>query len=532
MDGMPRLDGDVVLRLLDAVDGADLAKKIDEAALAEMYVKTALLRRKGALGTRWRTAGAVLWIIQYGVLMLSAISLGAALVYLRFILVPLLMAYFITFILSPIMDCFEQRPLVLFGMTLGKSTCGKFQQSRVRRRAGDGYLGEFLDFLVMLKVPHLISVLLTFVVATTMLGAVGYMVKTSADDFVSQSDVLKARADTIIDSIFESLERTGVKVRRDEGSSLFGGSADQGGAAYSLNVIKDVVTYILGAFWNVVIVLLLSVYLLIDRKGTRTIHGNNVILMEIEEMCQHYLKLKTATSLFTGVASGTLLYVLGVKLAFIWGLLTFMLNFIPNIGSMIATALPIPLVLMDDNLGVLTKLAAFWLPGTVQFYVGNFLEPKIFGNSINCTPISVLAALVLWGSLWGVPGAIVSVQLLAACKICLMHADHPLARYLLKLIQEDATIDEKKERERTGRIAHVVKAFDPILSVQMLGEQMQGRSPPRQGAAAAEEEQSPARQPATPESAVDETEMTAPSSRFSAPQSRYHAEPLGVEDDL
>ena len=60
--------------------------------------------------------------------------------------------------------------------------------------------------------------------------------------------------------------------------------------------------------------------------------------------------------------------------------------------------------------------------------MGNALEPVVFGKSLNMTPLSILGALVIWGSIWGIPGAILSVPLLGIQKICLDHSNHPMAR--------------------------------------------------------------------------------------------------------
>jgi AI-2 transport protein TqsA len=126
--------------------------------------------------------------------------------------------------------------------------------------------------------------------------------------------------------------------------------------------------------------------------------------------------------------------------------LSFLLNFIPNVGSMIAMVLPLPIVIVDDNLSTFQKVGAFAGPGAVQGYVGNALEPMLFGKSLNMTPLSILAALVIWGSLWGLLGAILSVPLLGIQKILLQRTNHPIAKYCVMLIREDPTIDEAAEQ--------------------------------------------------------------------------------------
>eukprot|EP01043_Picozoa_sp_COSAG02_P007815 COSAG02_NODE_240_length_27672_cov_67.291445_22_plen_239_part_00 len=165
-------------------------------------------------------------------------------------------------------------------------------------------------------------------------------------------------------------------------------------------------------------------------------------MSEIEKQVTGYISLKTALSVLTGAVVAVILVLLRVKLAVMFGILSFVLNYIPNIGSMIAMFLPMPIVIVDKNLEQWQKIGAFVGPGAVQAYVGNALEPMVFGKSLNMTPMSILAALVIWGSVWGIIGAILSVPMLTIQKILLTKANHPLAKHSLAMIREDASIDE------------------------------------------------------------------------------------------
>eukprot|EP01047_Picozoa_sp_COSAG01_P072564 COSAG01_NODE_11575_length_1901_cov_15.086570_1_plen_126_part_10 len=91
--------------------------QLAESELVEMYVQTALMRRKGDAETSWRTAGDVLWVIHYGMLVLAAVAAGVTLTYLKFVLAPLAMAYFISFLLTPLMALFVRRPPHACGRT-------------------------------------------------------------------------------------------------------------------------------------------------------------------------------------------------------------------------------------------------------------------------------------------------------------------------------------------------------------------------------------------------------------------------------
>ena len=135
------------------------------------------------------------------------------------------------------------------------------------------------------------------------------------------------------------------------------------------------------------------------------------------------------------------------------------LNYIPNFGSMIAMFLPVPILIVDacedgnteHCLGPIQQSLAFIIPAIIQGIIGNAVEPSLFGKSLNLTAISVLGALVLWGSVWGVQGAILSVPLLAVTKLLLDAADYPLAKQALNLIREDNAIEEALEMQSSHK---------------------------------------------------------------------------------
>ena len=230
----------------------------------------------------------------------------------------------------------------------------------------------------------------------------------------------------------------------------------------SLSDIGEKAGPFVAIFNDVSVTLLLSLYMLMTRPNTsvedfeRLQEGpHRLSLMEkIEQCVSHYIVLKTKLSLFTGAAVGISLMLLRVRLWFVFGVLTFLFNYIPNVGSMIAMMLPLPIVLVtpDAELSVTEKLMAFFIPGCIQLYVGNFLEPQLFGQSLNLTAISVLIALVLWAFVWGICGAVLSVPLLGVMKILLDAADFPMAKGILRIIREDNSIDEGFERMKASKL--------------------------------------------------------------------------------
>ncbi|NIP92137.1 MAG: AI-2E family transporter, partial [Akkermansiaceae bacterium] len=114
---------------------------------------------------------------------------------------------------------------------------------------------------------------------------------------------------------------------------------------------------------------------------------------------------------------GAILSLLGVPLALAFGLLAFLLNFIPNVGSLIATILPIPVVIITPEISGASAVLAIALPAVVQFAVGSVIEPKWMGDSLGLHPVAILMGLILWGMLWGIAGMLLSTPILVVMKI-------------------------------------------------------------------------------------------------------------------
>ena len=199
------------------------------------------------------------------------------------------------------------------------------------------------------------------------------------------------------------------------------------------------------------LVMLFVIYLMLEKDpNEKMFKGDSKAAGEIEHMIDHYISLKTILSFLTGLIVAIMLLICSIQLAVLFGIMSFVLNYIPNVGSVIAMFLPLPVVLLDPSLVAWQKIGAFAGPGLVQGYVGNVLEPTVFGASLNMTPLSILSALVMWSSVWGLPGAILSVPMLGIQKISCNYINHPFAQYVLMLIREDPTLDEEKAREESG----------------------------------------------------------------------------------
>jgi AI-2 transport protein TqsA len=138
-------------------------------------------------------------------------------------------------------------------------------------------------------------------------------------------------------------------------------------------------------------------------------------------------------SAVTGILVGLSLAILNVKFAAGFGFLAFLLNFIPNVGAVIATVLPVPIIFLDQSMQghLITQLLAIAIPAGIQVGLGS-LQPRVLGNSLDLHPVVVLLSLLFFTMIWGVGGAFLATPLTAVIKIVFekIPATRPLAAAL------------------------------------------------------------------------------------------------------
>lgn len=144
----------------------------------------------------------------------------------------------------------------------------------------------------------------------------------------------------------------------------------------------------------------------------------NEFLMEVDHQVRQYLLIKLATSVVTATLVGGFLAIMGLDFALAFAVLVFVLNFIPTIGSIVATLLPLPVALIQyDNSGMVALILG--VPILIQFIIGSVIEPKIMGDNLKLHPAVILLSLMFWALIWGIPGAFIAVPVTAAIKIIL-----------------------------------------------------------------------------------------------------------------
>ena len=172
------------------------------------------------------------------------------------------------------------------------------------------------------------------------------------------------------------------------------------------------------------------------------------VFKEIDSHVRQYLRIKTFVCVIVGLMVGFFLYLLEIPYAWIFGVITFIFNYIPNFGAMISTSLPLPLVILHPTLPLISRILAFVLPSLAHIIVGNGIEPILFGEHLELHPIVILLSVAFWSLMWGIPGMILSVPLLAIVRIYCLHLDHPYAIFAVRILEGNLfSLREKADEE-------------------------------------------------------------------------------------
>ncbi len=225
------------------------------------------------------------------------------------------------------------------------------------------------------------------------------------------------------------------------------------------SVMEGILSGVLGLFGNYILILIYVVFLLTELGSVRdrvrlAFSAENstrisIIIENIFTDIKKYLVGKTLINLTHAVLVYIILLLFGADFAIVWGFLTFFMAFIPNIGPFFATVLPFSAVLIQfDSVG--TSIVLLILLIVVGFVMGNVVEPKIFGNTLNLSPFLILASLIFWGYLWGIMGMLLSVPILSMIKITLskFESTRPVS-ILMSHVVTPAMIKTDKESKKT-----------------------------------------------------------------------------------
>ena len=310
-------------------------------------------------------------LITISLTLIAIISVAFALYFTRPIMIPFILALFVRILIDPIID-FQTKNL------------------RVHR-------------IVAIIVAIFIIIGLFVIIIPIIIDSLAIFLK-SADDY-------NFKVLLLIETVINKLQYFDIEINKEiiRESFLSLPFLDWASSALS-NGANFVAKFFL--------VVIMTLFLLVGSTGAK----KSQTWENINNQVKKYIFVKFITSAFTGIIAGSIYWFLGLDLAMIFGTLTFLLNFIPTFGSIVAVLLPLPVAFLQfDDPAIIIMVII--LPAIVHMIVGNIVEPKMFGQAFDLHPVTIIVALILWGMLWGITGMLLAAPLTAIMRVSFNHFD-------------------------------------------------------------------------------------------------------------
>jgi predicted PurR-regulated permease PerM len=266
------------------------------------------------------------------------------------------------------------------------------------------------------RVPVVVAVVFVVLVVIAVLTGLAVLVGGSVNSLVSAAPRYQQRVDTLLSAAIAWLEARDIELSAAGLREIMDPSA-------AIGLLGGTVSQLATMLSNTLLVILTVVFMLFEitvlptklhgALGEESAHLERYakIVTEINE----YIVIKTYVSLAAGAVAWLMLWALGVDFALLWGFITFVLHFVPNIGAIVASIPPVLLALVQFGVGrALIAMFGFVAIGTV---IGNIIEPRVMGRRLGLSTLVVFLSLLVWGWVWGPMGMLLSVPLTMILKI-------------------------------------------------------------------------------------------------------------------
>jgi len=270
-------------------------------------------------------------------------------------------------------------------------------------------LSPLYNFFRKKNIPDGISLTFVIVMFIIILGLVAKLIGSSAQEFSSNIDFYEQQLSIYYKQIVSYSNTLGLELPINELSNLIN-------TKQIMNLTSVIMQSMGSMFTNGFVILFTMIFMLLEsRNFTEKVNyasGSENATIQINEIfskIKGYMVLKALISLLTGLVVWISLLLIGTDYAFLWAVLAFMLNFIPNIGSIIAAVPAVLLTLVQ--FGITSALIVTSLYVVINVVVGSVLEPKIMGKGAGLSTLVVFLSLLFWGWLLGPVGMLLSIPL-------------------------------------------------------------------------------------------------------------------------
>jgi len=275
-----------------------------------------------------------------------------------------------------------------------------------------------LHFLTQLKVPPILAILIIVSFLVVFGGLLGMVVTTAIDSFITRLPDYQRRLEAEMIGLLPALEGLGVPVSSKQLLTHFNPSQVMDWVAKALTNLGSLLT-------NLFLIIFIVVFLLLEEatfplklrqalpNADKSLRNASQFVVQVNK----YLVIKSTVSLVTGSLIAVWVWALGLDFPLLWGLIAMLMNFIPNVGSILAAIPAILLAIVQLGFPQAGLVAAGYV--LVNLVMGNLVEPRFMGKGLGLSPLVVFLSLIIWGWLFGAAGMFLSIPLTMIAKIAL-----------------------------------------------------------------------------------------------------------------
>ncbi|CAN5692194.1 AI-2E family transporter [soil metagenome] len=280
----------------------------------------------------------------------------------------------------------------------------------------------FLFWLHARRIPRMLAIFIALLINVAILGVLALVISQAVVELRVALPHYVDRFRVLSDTSVDWLQARRVPVSDWTSLELF--STEK-----IINLVSGTLRGIASLLANAFLVLLIMIFMLSEAtifpaKLRAAIGGDEADLSRYRGVIrdvQQYLGIKTAVSLLTGVLIGLWTWSLGLDFPLFWGLIAFLFNYVPNIGSILAAIPAVLLATLELGPGRALVIGAGYL--VVNVVLGNFVEPNLHGRRFGISTLVVILSLVFWGWVWGPVGMILSLPLTMILKIAMENTE-------------------------------------------------------------------------------------------------------------
>jgi len=269
------------------------------------------------------------------------------------------------------------------------------------------------------RVPAFLAALVIVTAIMLLLAVVGSILGSSIADFTAALPGYQERLDGIVKGAVDFVSKL---VKSDDISENLADMIEPG---WAFGLVASILNSLRGVLTNTFLIIFTMIFILLEASSVgvkvEAAFGRSTESLQRPREFLHnlgrYLGIKTVVSLATGLCVGVLTWSIGLDFPLLWAMLTFLLNYIPTIGSIIAAVPAVLLALVQLGAGEAGATAAGFAVINVLF--GNVIEPRLMGYGVGISPLVIFVSLIFWGFVFGPVGMLLSVPLTMALKLAL-----------------------------------------------------------------------------------------------------------------